>query len=171
MLERYPELRERVVFVAMLNGSRSGLPEYAAYHNEVVNAVDEINERWGTRGWQPIVLDLRDDFARSVAGFARYDVLVVNPVKDGLNLVAKEGPLVNRTSGVVCLSPEAGAFDELRDAVLPMHPFDLEQASTALHDALVMPAAVRQERAERLRTAAAQHTPRRWLEELLAQVR
>ncbi len=171
LLAAYPQWRERVIFVAMLNGSRSGVPEYAAYHEEIVQAVDEINERWACPGWQPIVVDTRDDFARSVAGFSRYDVLVVNPIKDGLNLVAKEGPLVNQRDGVVCLSPEAGAFDELHDAVIAMHPYDLEQGAQALHDALTMPAAIRRTRAERLRALATAHTPATWLDQLRAQAR
>src|SRR6185503_10167553 len=98
-----------------------------------------VNERWGRRDWKPVELDLRDDFPRSVAGFARYDVLFVNSLKDGLNLVAKEGPIVNRRAGVVCLSPEAGAFEELGAGVLPTHPYDLDQNATALHEALSMP--------------------------------
>src|SRR5207249_6927536 len=91
---------------------------------------------WGTSGWQPIVLDQRDDYARAVAGLERYDVLLVNPLRDGLNLVAKEGPLLNRRDGVVCLSREAGAFDELAPAVEMVHPFDLDQTAAALAAAL-----------------------------------
>ncbi len=171
MLAAYPEWRERAVFVAMLNGSRSGVPEYAAYQEEITQTVEEINDRWARPDWQPIVVDTRDDFARSVAGFARYDVLVVNPVKDGLNLVAKEGPLVNQRDGVVCLSPDAGAFDELHDAVLPMHPYDLEQGAQALRDALTMPAGIRRSRAARLRSLATAHTPATWLDQLRAHAR
>ena len=122
LLEEHPEWRERVVFVAMLNASRETLAEYAAYRQEVAQAVERVNRTWATAGWQPVVLDERDDFARSVAGLGRYDVLLVNPLKDGLNLVAKEGPLLNRRDGVVCLSPEAGAYDELHDAVLRTAP-------------------------------------------------
>ena len=77
-------------------------------------------------------MDTGDDYERTVAGFLRYDVLLVNPIKDGLNLVAKEGPLVNARDGVLCLSPEAGAYEELRDAALRVHPYDLEQTAAAL---------------------------------------
>ena len=136
LLELHPEWRGRVVFVAMLNPSREGLAEYLAYHQEVRQAAEQVNRRWATGGWQPVVLDERDDFARSVAGLGRYDVLLVNPLKDGMNLVAKEGPLLNRRDGVVCLSPEAGAYDELHDAVLAVHPYDLQQSAGALHRVL-----------------------------------
>jgi trehalose 6-phosphate synthase len=171
LLDTHPEWRERVVFVALLNRSRSNLAEYLAYEQEVDQAAARVNDTWGTRNWQPVVVDTRDDYEQTVAGFTRYDALLVNPVKDGLNLVAKEGPLVNRNHGVVVLSPEAGAYEELRDAVLPVHPYDIEQGAHALHTALVMPADERATRAKSLRELASVHTPRTWLDELLNQTR
>jgi trehalose 6-phosphate synthase len=170
MLETRADLRGRVVFVAMLYMSRAGLPEYLAYGNEVEQVAARINDRFGTREWAPIVVDLRDDFARTVAGLQRYDVLLVNPIKDGLNLVAKEGPVLNQRNGVVCLSREAGAFDELATAVEPVHPFDIEQMAGALANALVLPSDARAERAARLRTLVTSRTPADWLDDLLAQV-
>ena len=95
--------------MALAYPSRQGLAEYLAYRTEVEHTADRINDAFGTAGWTPIVLDVADDRARSVAALTRYDVLLVNPVRDGMNLVAKEGPLVNRTDGVVVLSREAGA--------------------------------------------------------------
>jgi trehalose 6-phosphate synthase len=97
----------------------------------------------------------------------RYDALLVNSIKDGLNLVAKEGPLVNGRHGVVCLSREAGAFDELQDAVLALNPYDLDQTAGALHAALSMPADERRPRAERLSELAAARTPSDWLDDQL----
>jgi trehalose 6-phosphate synthase len=128
-----------------------------------------VNERWATRDWAPIILDDRDDFARSVAGMQRYDVLMVNPVRDGLNLVAKEGPVVNRRDGLLCLSPEAGAFDELKGAAIAMHPFDIEQAAAALDTALAMPLDERGARASKLRALATARTPADWLRDLVSQ--
>jgi trehalose 6-phosphate synthase len=171
MLSEHPELRGRVVFVALVYASREGLPEYLAYRQEVEQAAARVNNRWANGDWQPIVLDARDDFARSIAGLLRYDVLLVNPVKDGLNLVAKEGPLVNRRDGVVCLSPEAGAFDELGEAALAVHPYDLVQTADALHAALTMPAAERRHRAQRLRDLAGARTPTDWLDDLVRAAR
>jgi trehalose 6-phosphate synthase len=167
LLELRPALRERVTFLAMLNPSRQGLAEYLAYANEVAQAVARVNERWATRDWDPVVLDERDDFARSVAGMQRYDALLVNPLKDGLNLVAKEGPAVNTRDGVLCLSREAGAFDELGSAVEAVHPFDLEQTAGALERALTMPADERAARASELRTLAVARTPGHWLADLV----
>jgi trehalose 6-phosphate synthase len=167
MLEQHPEWRERVVFVARANPSRESLPEYIGYRNEMEQAVARVNERWATGDWQPVVLDTSDDFAKTVAALTRYDVLLVNPVKDGLNLVAKEGPILNQNDGVLCLSPDAGAWDELGEAAVEAHPYDLEHAANALHTALSMPAAERKARAARLRELAGARTPKDWLADQL----
>lgn len=167
LLQERADLRERVVFVAMVYASRQGLPEYLAYANEVEQVVERVNERWGSADWQPVVLDDRDNFARSVAGLQRYDALLVNPLKDGLNLVAKEGPLVNERDGVLCLSRDAGAFDELGDAALEVHPYDLEQTAKTLAAALDESPGERAGRAQRLRELAEARTPAMWLDELL----
>jgi trehalose 6-phosphate synthase len=171
LLEQHPEWNGRVVFVALLNRSRESLAEYLAYEQEVDQAAARVNERHGTAAWQPVVVDTRDDYEQTIAGFARYDVLLVNPVKDGLNLVAKEGPIVNTRSGVLVLSPEAGAYDELHEAALPIHPYDIEHGAAALHEALAMAGDERDERASRLRELALVHTPQTWLAELLAHAR
>ncbi|MET0421274.1 MAG: trehalose-6-phosphate synthase [Acidimicrobiia bacterium] len=171
LLDEHPEWRERVIFVAMLNSSRATVPEYIAYRKEVEEAATRVNERWATPSWTPLVVDTRDDYEQTVAGFRRYDVMLVNPVKDGLNLVAKEGPLVNERDGVVCLSPEAGSYEELAPAVLPVHPFDVVQHADALHRALSMDDGVRVAMADRLRLLAARRTPEIWLADLVAHAR
>jgi trehalose 6-phosphate synthase len=170
LLESRPDLRGRVVFVAMVYASRQGLAEYLAYANEVEQVVDRVNDRWGTNDWQPIILDDRDDYSRTVAGLERYDVLLVNPLKDGLNLVAKEGPLLNQRDGVLCLSREAGSFDELAPAVEMVHPFDLDQTAAALEAALDIDANDRAPRATHLRALAGARSPQGWLDHLLAQL-
>ncbi len=170
-LATHPEWRDRVVFVAMLNRSRENLAEYLAYEHEVDQAAARVNERWGTREWQPVVVDTRDDYEQTIAGLSRYDALLVNPLKDGLNLVAKEGPLVNTRDGVLVLSPEAGAYDELAEAVIPIHPYDIEEGAGALHTTLTMPDEERGAHAARLRDLAGRHTPQTWLRELLTQAR
>jgi trehalose 6-phosphate synthase len=170
-LARHPEWRERVVFVAMLTSTRETVPEYIAYRKDVEEAAARVNERWATPTWQPLVADTRDDFEQTVAGFERYDVLVVNPIKDGLNLVAKEGPLVNARDGVLCLSPDAGSYAELGHAALAVHPYDVEQNAVAFHRALTMDDGERRERAGLLRTAAAARTPEIWLRDLIARAR
>jgi len=169
LLEEHPELRERVTFAALLNPSRESLPEYLAYRNEVEQAAARVNERWGTPGWDPVILDQRDNYARSLAGLVCSDVLLVNPVRDGLNLIALEGPLANRRDGVLCLSREAGAHDELHHACLTVHPFDLVQTAAVLHEALTMDPSERARRATELRAHARANPPAEWLETQLRQ--
>ncbi|HEY3240161.1 MAG TPA: trehalose-6-phosphate synthase [Acidimicrobiia bacterium] len=168
LLEAHPEWRERVVFVALAYPSRENLPEYLAYRQEVEQAANRVNQRWATGDWQPVVLDTNDDYPTSVAALGGYDVLMVNPVRDGLNLVAKEGALLNRRDGVLCLSRGAGSFDELAEAAIEIHAFDVLQGASALHTALSMPAAERAARAQRLKELAGARTPAIWLEDLLA---
>lgn len=171
LLEQRPEWRARVTFLAMLTPSRETLAEYVTYHKEVVETINSVNERWATETWQPIVLDTRDDLERTIAGFTRYDVLFVNSLADGLNLVAKEGPLVNARDGVLCLSPETGAFEELHEAALGVHPWDVSQTADALHRALSMRPAERAARAARLRALSVVHTPQTWLDALVSHAR
>ena len=142
-------------------------PEYLAYANEVEQVVARVNDRWATRDWTPILLDDRDHFARSIAGMQRYDVLLVNTLRDGLNLVAKEGPAVNRRDGVLCLSPETGAYEELKPAVIAVHPYDLEQAAGALDEALSLPFDERATRAAKLRELATTRSPADWIADLV----
>ena len=168
LLSRYPRWRERVVFAALCYPSREGLPEYLAYRQEVEGLVARLNERWATPGWTPIVLDESDDFPRSVAALTRYDVLLVNPVRDGLNLVAKEGPLVNRRDGVVVLSREAGVWDELGDRAIGINPFDVAATADALDQALALDGDERARRAAELRATVEARTPGDWLADQLA---
>jgi trehalose 6-phosphate synthase len=168
VLRARADLRGRVVMLAHAYNSRQSLAEYLAYGNEVEHAAARLNETWGTGDWEPVILDVADDTARSLAALTRYDVLLVNPLRDGLNLVAKEGPLVNTTDGVLALSREAGAFAELRGAAVELNPFDVSGTAAALAAALDMDGAERSRRAEALREIVLRRKPVDWLEDLLA---
>jgi trehalose 6-phosphate synthase len=168
LLERYPEHRERVVFVAGAYPSREGVPAYAAYRADVEAAVATVNERWGTPGWTPVVLHVEDDFPRSVAVLRRADVLLVNPIRDGLNLVASEGALVNDRDAVLALSPEAGAWERLHPGALRVPPFDVAGTADVLHQALTMAPDERARRHRVLRDLAEARTPRHWMADQLA---
>ena len=167
LLERRPQWRERVVFGAFVYPSREGLAEYLAYRQETEGLVRQINERWSTPGWTPILYDPSDDFPRSVAALRCYDVLLVNPVRDGLNLVAKEGPLVNEADGVLALSRESGAWAELGGAALGVNPFDVSATADVLHQALSMGADDRRHHARAVRDLAGARTPADWLADQL----
>jgi trehalose 6-phosphate synthase len=171
LLEQEPAQRERVVFVALAYPTRQGLAEYVAYQDEVESTVARINERWGTPGWTPVVLEVEDDYPRSLAALTRYDVLLVNPVRDGLNLIAMEGPLLNTRDGVLALSREAGAFDQLGGAALEVNPFDVTGTATLLARALALEPDDRAARAAELNKVILSRRPVDWLDDQLALAR
>jgi trehalose 6-phosphate synthase len=162
-LEAHPEANGKVGMFALLDPSRQDIPQYAAYLEEIEAAAGEINARFGREGWEPIVLEIRDDFARSVAAYKLYDVLLVNAVFDGLNLVAKEAPLVNERDGVLVLSENAGAHEELGEWALTVNPFDVAAQADAIHRALELPRAERRARAEAVRAHVREHDLEAWL--------
>lgn len=170
LLEERPEWREQVVFVALVYPSRQTLAQYQAYRQEVETVAARVNARFGTPGWQPIVFDAEDNFPRSVAALQRYDVLLVNPVRDGLNLVAKEGPMVNTADGLLALSREAGVWDELAGAALGLNPYDIAETADVLAAALSMAPVERAERSAELRRLACLRRPEDWLEDQLRAV-
>jgi trehalose 6-phosphate synthase len=168
LLRTYPEWRERVVFGAFVYPSREGLAEYLAYRQEVEGVIRRINEEWGTSTWTPILYDAGDDFPRSIAALRRYDVLLVNPVRDGLNLVAKEGPIVNERDGVLVLSRESGVAGELGDVAMMVNPFDVAGTADALHAALSISDDDRHSRAAAVRAKATARTTDDWFADQLA---
>lgn len=170
LLRRYPRWRENVIFAANLYPSREGLVEYLAYRNEVEGLIDQINESWATPDWQPITVSVQDDFPRSVAALRRYDVLLVNPIRDGLNLVAKEGALLNERAGAIILSREAGSWFELSDWAIGINPFDITATADAMLHALEMSDEERQSRAVGIREAADARHPTDWLNDQIRAV-
>ncbi len=172
LLITHPEWRGQVVHVAFAYPSRQGLAEYLAYGADVEHTAERINHALGApaEGWTPIVLSVQDDRARSLAALTLSDVLLVNPVRDGLNLVAKEGPLLNTADGVLVLSREAGAWEELAlagDGALGINPFDVSGTAAALHGALSMGTAERSRRAASLRAAVRGRTAADWWSDVL----
>lgn len=168
LLEERPDLRGRVVFAAMVYPSRVGLAEYQAYGQETLALAERINAKWATADWTPILLDPTDDYPRSVAALRRYDVLLVNPIRDGLNLVAKEGPLINEREGVLVLSQEAGAWAELGDHAIGINPFDVSGTAHALAEALDVTGARRKTLSDGVRHAAGHRGPLDWFDDLIA---
>jgi len=171
LLEASPQWRGRLVFLARIYSSRESLAEYVAYRVEVEHVAAQVNERWSAPGYTPVVIDLEDDFAATVAALQRYDLLLVNPVRDGLNLVAKEGPVVNARDGVLALSREAGAYDEVSDVAVGLNPFDVTGTAAALATGLAMSSEERRLRASELRRRARSRTPAHWLGEVRDEAR
>ncbi len=153
----------RVTMLALLDPSRQEIPEYAEYLGAVHRAARAVNDRFQTEEWLPIDLRVNDDFQESLAGYTQYDVLLVNAIVDGMNLIAKEAPLVNDRDGVLILSENAGAHEELAPYALSVNPFDVEETALAIARALEMPAEERRDRAAGLREHVRAHDVREWI--------
>ncbi len=168
LLHEHPRLRRHVRFLALLNPSRRSIPEYRSYTRECLRAAERINLELGTPDWQPVTVTVRDDIDRAIAAFSMYDVLLVNPVFDGMNLVAMEGPTVNRAGGVLVLSTNAGADALLGKYALSVNPFDIGETADALLAALRIPEGERHRRAAALRRTINSNPPARWVGAQLA---
>ena len=170
-LEQHPEFHERITFTAQLMPSRTDVPEYAEYLERIEALVAVVNHRHGTTDWMPIELKLRDDLDEAVASYKQYDVMMVNAMFDGMNLVAKEGPLVNERDGVSILSENTGAHEELGEFALSVNPFDVQELADSIHAALTMAPAERARRARGLRDVLMRRDPGDWIDEQVADIR
>jgi trehalose 6-phosphate synthase len=170
-LEQHPEFRERVTFIAQLMPSRTDVPEYAEYLERIEALVAVVNHRHGTPDWMPIQLKLRDDLEEAVAAYKHYDVLLVNAMFDGMNLVAKEGPMVNERAGVSILSENTGAHEELGEHALSVNPFDIQALADSIHAALTMEPGERARRLRGLKEIVTARDPGDWIDEQLEDIR
>ena len=170
-LEQHPEFTERVTFMAQLMPSRTDVPEYAEYLERIEALVAVVNHRHGTPDWMPIHLKLRDDLEEAMAAYKHYDVLMVNAMFDGMNLVAKEGPVVNQRNGVSILSENTGAHEELGEFALSVNPFDIQETADSIHAALTMSGDERKRRADGLRSIITQRDPGDWIDWQLEDIR
>jgi len=163
LLATRPQWRGRVVHLAFAYPSRSALAEYRAYTDRVRELAREITEEFRTADWEPLILEVRDDYPRSLAACAIADVLLVNPIRDGMNLVAQEGPVLSEAGCALVLSREAGAAATLAGEALLINPYDVTETAEALHEALVMSDTERRRRSAALAATAAADPPARWL--------
>lgn len=151
LLELHPEHLGKVQFLALLVPSRMENDKYQDYLEELMGAAGKINAKYSQSGWEPIRILVGEDYPRAVAAMQLYDVLLVNSLADGMNLVAKEGPVVNNHNGVLILSERTGARQQLESGALIIPPLDIYATAEAMHQALTMPLEERRGRAERLR--------------------
>jgi len=170
-LDQHPEFIERVTFVAQLMPSRTDVPQYAEYLERIEALVAVVNHRHGTPDWMPIQLKLRDDLEEAMAAYKHYDVLLVNAMFDGMNLVAKEGPIVNEREGVSILSENTGAHEELGEYALSVNPFDIQELADSIYAALAMSPPERHRRARGLVEIITSRDPGDWIDEQLADIR
>ncbi|MFE0105848.1 trehalose-6-phosphate synthase [Streptomyces sp. NPDC059009] len=169
-LELHPEQHGRVAHFVLAYASRAELAAYRTLARQVTGLAEEINGRYGTASWRPVLLETHNDFGRGLAAMAQADVLVVNPVRDGMNLVAKEGAVVSRRDLALVLSRHAGAADDLAEGCRLVDPFDVGELAEAIGEGLALPAAERAARLERLRKGAVALPPEQWLRAALAEL-
>jgi trehalose 6-phosphate synthase len=169
-LEQHPEFHENVTFIAHLIPSRQDVPEYAEYLERIEALVAVVNHRHGTTDWMPIELRLRENLEEAIAAYKHYDLLMVNAMFDGMNLIAKEGPLGNERNGVSLLSENTGAHEELADFALSVNPFDVQEQADAIFRALTMSAEERSWRAQGLKRIVTARDPGDWVDDQLADI-
>ncbi len=169
-LTQHPEFREEVTFIAHLQPSRQDVPEYAEYLERIEALVAVVNHRHGTTDWMPIDLKIYENFHDAVARYKHFDLLMVNSLFDGMNLVAKEAPAVNTRDGVLMLSENTGSHEELYDYVLTVNPFDIQEQAEAIHRALTMPAEERREWSQGLKKIIYSRNPGDWVDDQLRDI-
>jgi trehalose 6-phosphate synthase len=170
-LSQHPEFREKVTFIAHLQPSRQDVTEYREYLERIEALVAIVNHRHGTTDWMPIDLRIYENFHDAVARYKHCDLLMVNSIFDGMNLVAKEAPIVNTRNGVLMLSENTGSHEELADCALSVNPFDIQEQADTIYRALTMDPEERKLRADRLREVILARDPGDWVDEQLADIR
>ncbi len=169
-LTQHPEFREEVTFIAHLQPSRQDVPEYAEYLERIEALVAVVNHRHGTTDWMPIDLRIYENFTDAVARYKHFDLLMVNSLFDGMNLVAKEAPAVNTRNGVLMLSENTGSHQELADCALSVNPFDIQEQADAIYRALTMDPEERRIRATRLKEIIFARNPGDWVDDQLRDI-
>ena len=169
-LDAHPEMHGRVSMLALLDPSRQDIPEYAEYLGAIQRAARAVNDRFQQDGWRPLELQIQDNFPQAVAAYKQFDVLLVNAIFDGMNLVAKEAPLVNTRDGVLILSENTGAHEELGPWALTVNPFDVAGQAEAIHEALAMGSDERRARLDSICEHVRSHDIAAWIEGQLAEL-
>ena len=171
MLETNTDLHRRVQFWAFLQPSRQDIGDYRSYLGSVLSVAARINRRFSSGGWTPIRVEVEDNMHKAIAAYKCFDVLLVNPIYDGMNLVAKEGPLCNTRHGVLVLSENAGAHEEIGDFALTVNPFDVDETAEALLLGLVMDEPQKAARAEKMQEVIRSNDVSRWIGNQLQDLR
>ena len=163
LLSQHPELLEKTSFFAFLVLSRTHIRQYQRYMDEINEITNKINDRYGTDTWKPIQIFLENNYSQAIAGLKLYDVLLINTIIEGMNLVAKEGPIVNSRDGVLVLSESCGAYPQLKDHVLAVSPTDIQGTMDALFQGLNMATSERRQKSKDLYESISKEDINAWL--------
>ena len=163
LLDQHPELLEEIFFFAFLVPSRTHIRQYQRYMDEINEITNKINDQYGTDTWKPIQVFLDNNYSQAIAGLKLYDVLLINTIIEGMNLVAKEGPIVNARDGFLVLSESCGAYPQLKDHVLAISPTDIHGTMEALFQGLSMTPSERRQKSKDLYESISKEDINNWL--------
>lgn len=164
-LHKYPQYQGKVKFLTTGKPTRQQIREYYDYYYDIMDIIENINVKYGTDDWKPIEWIFKADYELVIAAFKNYDCIIVNPIADGMNIVPKEASAVNKNQGIIILSEKAGCFDELKDHVLAINPYDISQTAEAYHKAIKMEKNERKQRSKNLQNTISQRTIYHWISE------
>lgn len=167
LLRTQPEWHGRVVHIASVFPSREDLPEYREYTGAVQRLGQRIDDEFGTPEWEPLILTTDRPYPYSLAVCQLTHVGLINSIRDGMNLVAKELPLLSQPGCTLVLSRETGAYDEMGEASFVVNPFDVSATARALHEALLLDDGERRARSDRLSAVASALPPQQWFADQL----
>ena len=170
LLSRHPALRGKVSFLAFLVPSRTYMRQYQRYMDEIQQVVNQINNTYGDGVWKPIQIFIENNYTQAVAAMKLYDALLVNTLTEGMNLVAKEGPVVNSRDGVLVLSQSSGAYHQLAEGALGVSATDIEGTMEALHQAITMSPEDRKHRATLLVDSVNREDATHWISSQLSDI-
>ena len=170
LLILHPEHKEKVIFLAILVPSRRGIEEYQDYLDKIMAITGQINADFGTKDWEPVRILVGEDYKRALGAMQLYDILLVNAIADGMNLVAKEGPTINKQNGVLILSEATGASIELAPGSTIVSPCDIYATAKAMNQGLTMPEEEKEKRAKKLKWIIEKNDIFRWFTDQLQAV-
>ncbi len=166
-LELYPEFKEKVVLVQIASPSRNKIDEYCAMKKEIDEAVGNINGRFGNEEWTPVMYFSRRMTQQSLLAYYKAaDVSLITPLRDGMNLIAKEYAASKEDDGVLILSEFAGAAEELNEAIL-VNPFNVQETAGAIKTAIEMPNEEKKQRFQSMKKKVKDRDADWWLNSFL----
>jgi trehalose 6-phosphate synthase len=169
-LEKNSEFHGKITFFITGMSTRESVKEYQEYKSAVSKIIDEINEKYSKDGWKPIIPHFEAEYSLVTAALKNYDCLLVNSIHDGMNIVPKEGAIVNENNGVLILSETTGAHDELKEYSISINALDIAQTAKAIYKAVKMEQNEREKRLKGLKEIINQYDVYKWIGEQFSDI-
>ncbi|WP_331275708.1 trehalose-6-phosphate synthase [Methanobacterium veterum] len=163
--QKHPEFKGKVTFFITGVTTRENVKEYRDYKTNVNNIITEINAKYSKDGWKPIVPHFDAEYSLVTAAFKNYDCLLINSINDGMNIVPKEGSIVNENDGILIISETTGAYDELKENAININALDITETADAIYKAVAMKHDQRKKRLNGLKNTICHYDVYRWMGE------